>query len=311
MDILVFGSIGMDLTTYVPTLPRLGETLRGSSYITVPGGKGFNQAVAAARLGKETQFIGRVGDDRFGEEILKIASVEKNLDMGKVIQDPENDTCLAVLSVDENADNAIIIISGANMAMSEADIATAEASFDAASVVMFQLEIPVPVSVAAAKFAHEKGKIVVFDPAPGFPLPEDAFQYMDVITPNEVETEAIVGFYPKTLEDAARAAKMIREKGAKTAVIKLGAQGAYFESPDGSGHVPAFDVDAIDTVAAGDAFNSGLAVALAEGQPIPEAVRWGAAAGAIATTRKGALPAMPYRDELLELLEKKQSKSGG
>jgi len=304
MDILVFGSIGMDLTTYVPTLPRLGETLRGSSYITVPGGKGFNQAVAAARLGKHTQFIGRVGDDRFGDEILKIASVEKNLDMSRVIRDPENDTCLAVLSVDENADNAIIIISGANMGMNEADIAAADASFNAASVVMFQLEIPVPVSVAAAKYAREKGKIVVFDPAPGFPLPEDAFHYMDVITPNEVETEAIVGFYPKTLEDAARAATMIREKGARTAVIKLGAQGAYFESPEGSAHVPAFKVEAIDTVAAGDAFNGGLAVALAEGQPVPEAVRWGAAAGAIATTRKGALPAMPYRDELMELLEK-------
>jgi len=174
---------------------------------------------------------------------------------------------------------------------------------DGVKVVMLQLEIPVPVSVAAAKTAREKGAVVVFDPAPASELPETSFKYMDVITPNEVETEALVGFYPETKADAAQAAKMLRDKGVDTVIIKMGALGAFYDSVQGSGFVPAFRVDTIDTVAAGDAFNGGLAVALAEGKTIPEAVRWGAAAGAIATTRKGALPAMPYRRELMELLE--------
>jgi len=301
MDILVFGSISMDLTTYVPTLPRLGETLRGSSYITVPGGKGDNQAVAAARMGVRTQFIGRVGADRFGDEVIRIVSQE-GVDVSELLRDKDHATGLAVISVDENADNSIIIISGANMEMDETDIARAESAFREAKVVMLQLEIPVSTSVAAAKMAKEKGAVVVFDPAPALKMPDDVFKFIDVITPNEVETEAIVGFYPQTEKDAAKAAHMLREKGVGTAVIKMGAQGAYFESGTDSGFVPAFKVNAIDTVAAGDAFNGGLAVALAEGKSIVEAVRWGAAAGAIATTRKGAMPAMPFRNEVEDLL---------
>ena len=301
MDILVFGSISMDLTTYVPTLPRLGETLRGSSYITVPGGKGNNQAVAAARMGVSTRFIGRVGADRFGDEVIRIVSQE-GVDVNGLLRNDDHATGLAVISVDENADNSIIIISGANMEMDETDIARAESAFGEAKVVMLQLEIPVSTSVAAAKMAKEKGAIVVFDPAPAFRMPDDAFKYIDVITPNEVETEAIVGVYPQTEKDAEKAAHILREKGVGTAVIKMGAQGAYFESGEGKGFVTAFKVDAIDTVAAGDAFNGGLAVALAEGKSIRDAVRWGAAAGAIATTRKGAMPAMPYRNEVEDLL---------
>ena len=301
MDILVFGSIGMDLTAYMPNLPRLGETLFGSSYITVPGGKGFNQAVAASRLGADTQFVGRVGDDQFGNQILETVQEEK-MDVSQIQKDPDHDTCLAVISVDENADNSITVISGANMALDTSDLERADKVMNGVKVIMLQLEIPMEISVAAAKKAKDKGVVVVFDPAPAAKLPEDAFQYMDVITPNEVETEALVGFYPKTQADAVRAATVLREKGVGTAVIKMGALGVFFDGPNGSGFVPAFKVNAIDTVAAGDAFNAGLAVALAEGKPMPEAVRWGAAAGAIATTRKGALPAMPYRKELLTLI---------
>lgn len=234
MDILVFGSIGMDLTTYVPTLPRLGETLRGSAYIIGPGGKGNNQAVAAARLGAQTQFIGRVGDDPFGNEVID-AAVKEHVDVSQVIKDPKYDTCLAVISVDEKAENAIIIISGANMAMGVNDVERSKTSMDRVKVVMLQLEIPVLVSVAAAKTAKERGALVVFDPAPAFELPESSFQYIDVITPNEVETEAIVGFYPKTKADAARAAKILRDKGVGTSIIKMCALGAFYDSARGSG----------------------------------------------------------------------------
>jgi ribokinase len=303
MDVLAFGSISMDLTTYVPKLPRLGETLRGSAYITVPGGKGDNQAVAAARMGAKTAFIGRVGDDQFGEEVIRIVGAEK-VDVSGLIKDPDYDTGLAVISVDDHADNAIIIISGANMAMDESDIRRAEKTMEAVKVVLLQLEISAAISIAAAKKAKEKGALVVFDPAPAAQLPDGAFQFFDIITPNEIETEALVGFYPADRQKAAAAAKMLRERGAGTAIIKMGAQGVYFEGPDQSGFIPAFKVEAIDTVAAGDAFNGGLAAALVEGLPLTEAVRWAAAAGAIATTKKGAMPAMPFRAEVLALLEK-------
>lgn len=305
MDVLVFGSISMDLTTYVPTLPRLGETLRGSAYITVPGGKGDNQAVAAARMGAETAFIGRVGNDQFGEEVKRIVSGE-HVDVSGLIKDPEHDTGLAVISVDANADNVIIIISGANMAIDDSDLKRAEVMMSKTKVVMLQLEIPVPISVAAAKMAKEKGALVVFDPAPASPLPDEAYRYIDYITPNEVETEALVGFYPQDEIMVAKAAQWFREKGVGAAIIKLGAKGVYFEDANASGFIPAFKVEAIDTVAAGDAFNGGLAVALAEGKPLAEAVRWAAAAGAMATTKKGAMPSMPYREEVIALLDKQK-----
>ena len=302
MGILVFGSINMDLTTYVPKLPRPGETLRGSSFITVPGGKGSNQAVACARLGAKTYFVGRVGKDAFGPEVLEIVD-EENVDVSQVITDPTSGTGLAVISVDENAENSIIIISGANLALDSSDVERAKSLMADANVLMLQLEASLEPTFETAKAASQKGLKVVFDPAPAYPIPQDVFPFIDFITPNEVETEVLIGFKPANQEDAARAAKALKEKGVRTAIIKMGSQGAFYDSPEGSGFVRAFKVNAIDTVAAGDAFNAGLAVAISEGKSIAEAVRWGAAAGAIATTRKGALPSMPHRDEMMKLLK--------
>ena len=301
MSILVIGSINMDLTTYVPKLPRPGETLRGSSYITVPGGKGSNQAVAAARLGAKTRFIGRVGDEGFGKEVLEIVSGEA-VDVSQVILDPDHGTGLAVISVDETAQNSIIIIPGANNALDESDVERAKALSGDTKVLMLQLEVPVEVSLSAARFARENGITVIFDPAPAAAIPDEAYSLIDYITPNETETEALVGIMPANPGEAAQAAGILRQRGTQNAIIKMGAQGAYFQGPQGEGFMPALKVDAIDTVAAGDAFNAGLAVALEEGKNLEVAVRWGAAAGAIATTRKGALPAMPFRAELEKLL---------
>ena len=302
MGILVFGSINMDLTTYVPKLPRPGETLQGSSYITVPGGKGSNQAVACARLGAKTFFVGRVGKDTFGPEVLGIVKNE-GVDISQVINDPKNSTGLAVISVDETAENSIIIISGANIALDNSDVERAKSLMADANVLMLQLEASLEATFKTAKAASQKGLKVILDPAPAYPIPQEVFPFVDFITPNEVETEALVGFKPANQEDAARAAIALKEKGVRTAIIKMGSQGAFYDSPEGSGFVCAFKVNAIDTVAAGDAFNAGLAVAISEGKSVPEAVRWGAAAGAIATTRMGALPSMPNRDEMLNLLK--------
>ena len=302
MSIVVFGSINMDLTTYVPRLPQPGETLRGSSYITVPGGKGDNQAVAAARLGAQVKFIGRVGNDGFGREVLKIVSSE-NVDTSLVQVDPSQGTGLAVISVDEHAENSIIIVSGANLTLDQSDIANASLALQSAQVLLVQLEINTDATLQVVQIAHDLGVTVVFDPAPAQILPAETFPRLDVITPNETETEVLLGFRPKDKTSALQAADEFIQRGVGTAVIKMGAQGVYFKNSKQSGFIPPFKVNSIDSVAAGDAFNGGLAVALSEGKSLPEAVRWGAAAGALATTLKGAMPSMPHREELLKLLE--------
>jgi ribokinase len=302
VNIVVFGSINMDLTSYVPRLPRPGETLRGSSYIIAPGGKGNNQAVAASRLGAQVRFIGRVGDDGFGREVLKIVTAE-NVDTSLVKMDAAHGTGLAVISVDENAENSIIIVSGANMALDQSDFEKANLALKDSRVLLVQLEVNMDATLQVVKRAHEIGVKVVFDPAPAQAIPMDAFQQMDVITPNEIETEVLLGLRPTDEASAEHAADEFLKRGVETAVIKLGSKGVYFKNSQDSGFVAPYKVKAVDSVAAGDAFNSGLAVALSEGKSMAEAVRWGAGAGALATTRKGAMPSMPYRAELLKLLE--------
>ena len=301
MSIQVFGSINFDLTTYVPHLPALGETLRGHSFITVPGGKGANQAVAAARLGAPTKFFGRIGNDAFGREVMPIVQKE-GIDMSGIRMDDQHGTGLAVISVDDKADNSIVVVSGANMALDESDADRCILDFDEARIVMLQLEVPLAASLKVARAAQECGVKVIWDPAPALELPADAYQLADYMTPNEVEAGLLVGFQPRTADDAKKAAGILRKRGVRVAIIKLGILGAYYESADESGFMPSFIVNSIDTVAAGDSFNGGLAVALLEGKGLKEAVRWGAAAGAIATTKPGAMPSMPYRHELDELL---------
>lgn len=309
MSILVFGSINLDLTTYVPHLPAMGETLRGRSFITVPGGKGANQAVAAARLGAPTKFFGRIGNDAFGREVMPIVQKE-GVDMSGLKVDDQHGTGLAVINVDDKADNAIVIVSGANMALDASDAERCIREFGHAKLVMLQLEVPLEASLNVAQAAHEKGVKIIWDPAPALELPAEAYQFTDIMTPNEIETGMLVGFQPGNIEEAKKAAGILRQRGVKAAIIKMGALGAYYESASESGFMPSFIVNAIDTVAAGDAFNGGLAVALMEGKDLKEAVRWGSAAGAIATTKPGAMPSMPYRHELDELLLKGRTRTG-
>lgn len=302
MSILVFGSINFDLTTYVPHLPAIGETLRGHSFLTVPGGKGANQAVAAARLGAPTKFFGRIGKDAFGQGVMPIVQKE-GIDMSGILVDDKNGTGLAVISVDDKAENSIVIVSGANMALDASDADRCIGDFGKAKVVMLQLEVPLDTSLRVARAAHEKGVKVIWDPAPAQELPAEAYQLTDYLTPNEVEAGMLVGFPIKTTEDAKKAAGVLRQRGVRVAIVKMGSLGAYYESANESGFMPSFIVKAIDTVAAGDSFNGGLAVALLEGKDLKEAVRWGSAAGAIATTKPGAMPSMPYRNELDQLLK--------
>ena len=302
MSIVVFGSINMDLTTYVPRLPGPGETLFGHSFITVPGGKGANQAVACARLGVDTKLVGRTGQDGFGDEHLR-ALEKEGVDISGVFRDPDSSTGLAVISVDDKAENSIIVISGANMTVDGEDVARCTSVLDNAKLLMLQNEVPQETNLAVAQEARAKGVLVMHDPAPAKELPEALYPMVNVITPNEVEAEALVGFAIQSKADAVKAAAQLRALGVATAVIKLGKSGAYYEADEGSGMIPAFNVQAVDTVAAGDAFNAGLAAGLVAGLPFKECVRWGTAAGALATTKRGAMPSLPYRTEFEKLIE--------
>ena len=301
MPVVTFGSINFDLTAYVPRLPAAGETISGSSFLTVPGGKGANQAVCCARLGAPSILVGRTGQDTFGRQVLEAIRGE-GVDTTRVFTDSATGTGLAVISVDAGAMNTIIIIAGANGRLGEEDVNRASDLLDGRSILLLQLETPLEPSLALARLARASGSKVILDPAPAIPLPDEIFTQVDLITPNEVETAILTGITPRTREDCARASDILLARGAGTVVLKLGERGVYYQNASASGFLPPFPVEAVDSVAAGDAFNGGLAVALFEGKSLEEAIRWGAAAGAIACTRRGAIPSMPHREELERLV---------
>lgn len=299
MSVIVFGSINMDLVARTPRLPAPGETITGHDFFTAPGGKGANQAVASARLQAPTTMVGRVGGDAFGMQ-LRQNLAEAGVDTAGVLTDSSITSGVAVIAVDDTAQNNIIIIPGANGQVGPADVDRLNQYLAGARVLLLQLEVPLAATLAAARAARQQGVLVVLDPAPARELPAELYQAVDVLTPNEVEAGQLAGFAVKNREDAARAAQTLLERGVATAIIKMGAQGAFYTThagADSSGFVPAFQVKAVDTVAAGDAFNGALAAALVEDRSLPEAVRWGAAAGALSATKAGAQPSMPARAE--------------
>ncbi len=296
--IVVFGSVNMDLVVRAPRLPVPGETLGGHEFFTAPGGKGANQAVAAARLGAPTVMVGRVGGDAFGAELLESLRAA-DVDAAGVLVDGETHSGVAVIVVDEAGQNQIVIAAGANGRVGAADVARLRPFLEGAALLLLQLEVPLPAVVAAAKAARQAGVLVVLDPAPArADLPDELYRSTNILTPNEVEAAHLVGFPVDSLEAAAEAARRLRQRGVETVVVKMGAKGAFCATEGDRFFVPAFPVEAVDTVAAGDAFNGALAVALAEGRPLREALRWAAAAGALSVTRRGAQPSMPTRAEV-------------
>jgi len=308
MSVAVIGSINTDVTTYGVALPRLGETVMGKNYAIELGGKGANQAAAAARLGAEVEFVGRVGADAFGE--LALARLrEFGVSTRYATKDKEAATGIAIIGVDAQGQNAITIIPGANMRLGEKELTDALPALDKTKVLMLQLEIPIPTCLAAARAARERGVIVVLDPAPAplGPLPEELYPLIDVITPNETEAEVLLGFRPRTLDEASRAAREFIERGAHSAIVTLGSRGAFLARSKIRGDLPEgplapFAVEPVSTVAAGDCFNAGLAVALAEGRDLMEAARFACACGALCVTRPGSAASAPQRKEVEELL---------
>lgn len=303
MTITVFGSINMDVTAYAERIPSVGETLHGTAYKTGLGGKGGNQAVAPARLGVPASMVGRIGGDGFGAEAERLMA-GYGVDIGLVLRDKESATGIAVIAVDAKGQNIILVIAGANARVDGSDVERARTRLAASKVLMLQLEVPLAASLAAAAVTRSAGGAVILDPAPVPPsgLPEDVYAAVDILTPNEVEAGMLTGATPKTADDALAAARALRMRGTRTAIVKMGALGCAYASAREEAFVPAFKVEAIDTVAAGDCFNGGLAVGLARGLPLAEAVRMASATGALATTKRGAAEAAPTLAEVKALL---------
>jgi ribokinase len=301
MSVVVFGSINMDLVARVPRLPAAGETLTGRDFFAAPGGKGANQAVACARLGAPTLMVGRVGTDSVGAQ-LRSGLEAAGIDTAGVLTTP-GPSGVAQIAVDDRGQNTIIVVPGANGAVGLDDIGRLEHYLEGARALLLQLEVPPYTVVAAAAAARRRGVTVILDPAPAGGLPDALYSLADILTPNESEAAALVGFALDDDEAAGRAATILRRRTGGVAIVKRGAQGATLCGPEGVRHLAPFAVAAIDSVAAGDAFNGALAAALSEGLSLDGAARWAMATGALAVTRRGAQEAMPSRDEVLALLE--------
>ena len=300
--IISLGGINMDLVTFSNRLPVDGETVVGDRFVTYPGGKGANQAVAAARMGAQSAMVGRVGDDMFGPQLTDLLEAA-GVDTGAVGVSPRTNSGIAVISVGEGGQNRIVQVLGANDTCGDAEYDAIAALLPQASAIMLQLEVSVSLSVKVAEIATAHGVQVILDPGPVRPVPEEFYPHVSVITPNETEAEALVGHPIVDMLTAASAAEELLARGVGSAVIKLGAQGAHWAVGSSKGEVPPFPVQAVDTVAAGDAFNGALAMALSEGHSLESAVRRGCAAGALAVTQVGAQDSMPERDAVLALLE--------
>jgi ribokinase len=301
MTAVVFGSINMDMVTRAPRLPRPGETLIGHSFATAPGGKGANQAVACARLGAPTRMVGRVGDDVFGAA-LRSSLETHGVDVAAVAVTPGS-SGVAAIGVDDAGENMIVVVPGANGLVGAGDVARLEGVLEGARALLLQLEVPLDAVIAAAAAARARGVLTILDPAPARPLPAELYALAGIITPNETEAAALVGF---TLDDddaVRRAGYTLHERTGGIVIIKRSARGAFMLADGTETFAPTFPVTAVDTVAAGDAFNGGLAAALCAGLPLATALRWSLAAGALAVTKPGAQEAMPSKDELLALLE--------
>ncbi|MBD2128671.1 ribokinase [Microcoleus sp. ZQ-A2] len=303
-SIIVFGSINMDLVTKTPRLPLAGETLTGYEFFTAGGGKGANQAVAAARLGISTQIVGRLGNDDFGRQLLcqlQAAGVQTD----GVLVDEATSSGVAVITVDDVGENHIIIIAGANGRLNETDVERLRSRLPGAAALLMQLEIPMPTVQLAAQAAHSAGVPVILDPAPAQDLPDELYPLIDIITPNQLEASQLVGFPVDGQETAAKASAELQQRGVSTVMVKLGDRGVFCATAEETFFVPAFSVQAVDTVAAGDAFNGALAVALAQGRLLREAVVWGAAAGALSATKAGAQPSLPDRETFEAFLKQR------
>ncbi len=302
--VVVIGSANMDLIATVPRLPGRGETIAGATFSQAPGGKGANQAVAAARLGAEVRFIGCVGDDDYGRELMRSLR-EAGVNAAGVKVSGRARTGVALIAVERGGQNQIVVATGANAELSPEDVAAAESVIASAQAVLLQLEVPMATVAAAVALARRHGVRCVLNPAPApsAPPPRE-LRAVDVICPNEFEAAALTGVVADSLDGAREQVRHLLADGPSLAVVTLGVRGAMAGERGGEmWHTPAFPVEAVDATAAGDAFVAALTVALCEGRGAREAVAFAASAGALATTRPGAQPSLPSREEVECLMQ--------
>lgn len=298
--VLVVGSANVDLVAQVPRCPKDGESLIGRSFRTVCGGKGANQAVAAARLGATTWFAGAVGADSFGQ-MQRAALSGAGVDVTYLKTHPTEPTGTAMIFVAETGQNSIVVIPSANFALTPADVEALAPVFNEVDVVLLQLEIPMPVVDATLALARRRGVLSIVDAGPAQPVAEDILRKADVVSPNETEAEAITGVAVRSPDDARVAAHKLLDAGAGEVVMKLGEHGALYLGKE-CFHEPAFAVEPVDTTAAGDAFTAALALHWRT-LPRRDVIRYANAAGALATTVAGAQPSMPTRAAVAAFLE--------
>lgn len=297
--VVIVGSLNMDLVTRAPRLPRAGETLAGQSFVTVPGGKGANQAVAAARLGASVAMIGCVGDDAYGEQ-LREALIDEGIDCQAVTRVDGESTGVALIVVDDSSQNAIVIVAGGNGHVTPSVVDSFDALLDQAQVIVCQLEVPMETVGHVLKRGRELGKTVILNPAPASgPLPAEWCAWIDYLIPNESEAAALTGLAVDSIATADPAASALLAAGVSKVIVTLGEQGALFATSARSEHFPAPKVKPVDTTAAGDTFVGGFAAALAEGKSESEAIRFGQIAAALSVTRSGAQPSIPAASEVL------------
>ncbi len=295
--ITVAGSLNMDLVVYTDQIPRPGETVLGKNFKQMPGGKGANQASAAAKLGADVRMIGCVGADSFGTQ-LKESLRNDGVDVKYVMTDQTAATGVAVIQVEKTGDNSITVAPGANYSIKEEDICRMKGVIADSDVILLQLEIPMETVKAAVLAAKSEGKLVILNPAPAAALDEEILSHTDILTPNETELEVLSGHSTDSLENIEEAGKILLKKGVRNLVVTLGARGALHMNQDGVAHYDAYRVTPVDTTAAGDSFNAALAVSLGQGKPMKEAIGFAIKVGAMTVTKEGAQPSLPLLEEV-------------
>jgi ribokinase len=300
--LVVLGSINADHILNLEQFPRPGETVLGEQYSVAFGGKGANQAVAAGRSGADIAFIACVGDDDIGTRICQQLSKD-NIDVSAVEAISGETTGVALIFVNADAENMIAINAGANAAVTTDYLHRHQQHIMDASALLMQLESPLETVIAAAKLAHEHQTKVILNPAPARELPDELLSLVNMITPNETEAQFLTGITVETEDDAARAAQVLHDKGIETVLITLGSRGVWLSENGQGQRIPGYRVKAVDTIAAGDTFNGALVTALLENKPMSSAVKFAHAAAAIAVTRRGAQPSVPWREEIDEFLQ--------
>ena len=299
MSILVIGSANTDLIIQVENIPRPGETVLGGTFLTASGGKGANQAVAAARLGGRVRFIASISQDAFGKQLMQQYQ-QDDIDTS-LIKHPDGPSGIAMIYVARNGQNSISVAPGSNALLNCQDIQTHANVFKDSRIVLTQLETPIETIHEAAKQAKNNDCIFILNPAPATKLPEDIYSLIDLITPNETEAQMLTGIPVTDIESAQKAAQSLYDKGVKTIIITLGEQGVYLFNKHHNCHIPTIKVKAVDTTAAGDTFNGALAYALSQEDSLISAIKFANQAASLSVTKLGAQTSIPSKEEIKTL----------